>query len=218
MIKQITLQFLVDLKNNNNREWFHANKKSYEAVKSNLQPIVSEIIERLGQLDKGIANLKPKDCMFRINRDIRFSKNKMPYKTNIGAYFAPGGKKSNNSGYYLHIEPNNHFVAGGMYMPPSPILKKIRQEIDYNTADFQAIITHPDFKNYFGELQGRQLKTAPKGYPRNHPQIELLRFKDYIVSKSLTDGQIKSTNLVDIVMKHFHVMKPLNDFLCQAIQ
>ena len=217
MISLATLQFLRDLKNNNNREWFHDHKKTYNAAKEDVSDFIAALISEIQKFDSNIGNLSPKQCLFRINRDIRFSKDKSPYKTNFGAAISSGGRKSPEAGYYIHIEPDNHFTGGGMWHPPTPNLKKVRQEIDYHSDDLEAILKAPKFVDYFGKLQGDQLKTAPKGYPKNHPAIEYLRYKDFVAMRKIEDAQVTSPNFVALVSETLQTMKPLNDFLNRAI-
>ena len=215
-----TLKFLKQLANNNNKEWFDVNRKTYEAVKAEFEAIVKTTIEKNSSFDPSIAGLEPKQCIFRINKDVRFSKDKSPYKTNIGASINPGGKKSMLAGYYLHIEPKKSFLAGGCYMPTPEVLSAIRQEIDYNTDDFKKIILAKDFKNYFKELSNEgKLKTAPKGYAKDHPSIELLQHKHFIVVHDLTDVQVCDKNFPSYASKVFKAMLPLNQFLrgCQQV-
>lgn len=218
MIKQATFDFLNDLKANNNRDWFKANKKQYDAAKDNIIAFLSELIPKIKVFDEGIGALQPKECLFRIYRDVRFSKNKAPYKTNFGASISPGGKKMMSAGYYINIATAGEcFAGGGMYMPPSKLLKAIRQEIDYNSKTFEAILNAPDFKSTYGELQHLALKTAPKGYPKDHPYIHLLRYKSYVATKKFTEAEVLSTHFADEVAASFSVLKPLNDFLNEAI-
>jgi uncharacterized protein (TIGR02453 family) len=218
MIQQATLDFLVKLKKNNNKEWFDKNRAVYEIAKTDFREFVQETIQAISGFDKSIQHLEAKNCVFRINRDIRFSNNKTPYKTNIGAAISPGGKKSFSAGYYLHIEPGNaSFLAGGMWQPPAPQLNAIRQEIDYNTAEFKKILQHKDFKKFFKELSSEdKVKTAPKGYEKTHPEIELLKNKSFIVVHSLTDKEVVSKNFLKHVSEGFKAMYPLNTFLRRA--
>ena len=139
MIDKALFNFLKDLKENNHRDWFHANKKIYDGVKKNVLEMLERILPELEKLDPDMTGLEPKKCIFRINRDIRFSKDKSPYKTNFGSFMVKGGKSSGNAGYYIHFEPGNCFIAGGIYMPPGPQLKKVRTEIYYNVDEFKAI-------------------------------------------------------------------------------
>lgn len=211
------LKFLTELSQNNNKEWMDANKKWYQEVKATFLDDVREVLFGIAEWEPGMAMLEPKQCVFRQNRDVRFSKNKDPYKNNMGAYFSVGGKKSNNPGYYLHIQPGANFLAGGLWMPEAPILKAIRQEIDYSGDELVSILNDKAFKKYFPELQGEQLKTTPKGYDADHPHINLLRFKSFTVSSPLTDISIESGKFVSEALEVFKVMKPLNDFLHRAV-
>ena len=146
--------FLGELRKNNNREWFQANRKWYEQCRSEFEFFVTLLINEIGKFDRSIGALKASDCLFRIYRDIRFSPDKTPYKTNFGAYIAKGGRKSEFAGYYFHIEPGNCMLAGGIYMPSKEILKAIREEIYHNTEDFLAIIHNKDFQKVFLEISG----------------------------------------------------------------
>lgn len=209
-----TLNFLNQLAKNNNKEWFDANRKTYEGIKVEFGNLVQLLIDKNTLFDNALMGLEPKQCIFRINKDVRFSKDKLPYKTNIGASINPGGKKSMIAGYYIHIEPNKSFLAGGCYMPPPETLAAIRQEIDYNTSDFKKIISAKDFKTYFKELsQDDKLKTAPKGYDKNHADISLLQHKHFIVVHNLTNDQVCNKNFATYASKVFKAMLPLNQFL-----
>lgn len=216
MLKKSTIQFLSDLKANNNRDWFQANKQTYQAAKTDFHTLVQQLIDAIGVFEPAIGHLAPKNCVFRINRDVRFSKDKSPYKSNFGANIVAGGKKSGNAGYYLHIEPSSCFIGGGKYMITPAELKKIRQEIGYNPDSLKNIINDAAFKAHFGELQGQQLKTAPKGYPKDHPEIKLLRYKNFYVSKNLSPDAIFESSFVQEVAATLKTMKPLNDFFNQA--
>lgn len=211
---EATLKFLSQLAKNNNKEWFDTNRKTYDSVKLEFETLVKSVIDKNTLFDKELMGLEPKQCLFRINKDVRFSKDKSPYKTNMGASINPGGKKSMIAGYYLHVEPNKSFLAGGCYMPMPETLAAIRQEIDYNTADFKKIISAKDFKAYFKELsQDDKLKTAPKGYDKNHPEISLLQLKHFIVVHELTNEQLCDKNFANYASKVFKAMFPLNEFL-----
>jgi uncharacterized protein (TIGR02453 family) len=217
-MKQInpsTLNFLKELKYNNNREWFQANQPAYKAAKTNFEEVISELLSGIVAFEPELAGLQAKDCIFRINRDIRFSNDKSPYKTNMGAFITRGGKKNgpNSAGYYFHIEPGGSMIAGGAYVPPSPWLNAIREKISDETEEFLSIINAKDFKKYFGELQGDKLKTAPKGYPSDHPQIEYLKMKSFLAMADIPDDKVVGPGYLEYVMKSFKAMKPLNDFL-----
>lgn len=218
MLQKSTLDFLKKLAKNNHKDWFDKNRNLYEAAKKDMQQFTAALIKEVAVFDSAIANLTAKDCTFRINRDVRFSKNKEPYKNNMGTYLAPGGKKSIYAGYYVHIEPTgNSFLAGGIYVPEPATLAKIRQEIDYNTDEFKQIILSKNFVKTFGEISGEQVKTAPKGYDKNHPEINLLKYKSYIVSHGISSNIITDKNFVKYCGKVFKEMYAFNSFLNRAV-
>lgn len=209
-----TFNFLKQLAKNNSKEWFDINRKTYEASKEEFIEVVKSIINKSASFDSGLAGLEAKKCLFRINRDVRFSKNKAPYKLNMGASINPGGKKDMGAGYYMHIEPGKSFLAGGCYMPQPEVLAKIRQEIDYNTADFKKILSAKDFKTYFKDLsQEDKLKTAPRGYEKTHPEIALIQHKHFIVVHHLKDSEVMDKSFPVYASKVFKAMLPLNQFL-----
>ncbi len=215
---ETTFKFLKQLSKNNNKEWFDENRKTYEVCKSEFEAIVKSVIDKSATFDKGLAGLEAKKCMFRINRDVRFSKDKSPYKSNMGASINPGGKKDMGAGYYMHIEPGKCFLAGGIYMPQADVLAKIRQEIDYNAADFKKILNAKDFKLYFKELSPEdKLKTAPKGYPKDHLELSFLQNKHFIVMHHLKDSEVLEKNFPTYASKIFKAILPLNQFLRACI-
>ncbi len=215
---QAILQFVSQLKPNNNREWLEANRAAYESAKAAFITLVDKLIKELSQIEPGLSMLEPRDCIFRIHRDIRFSKDKTPYKTHFGAYFAEGGKKSAKAGYYLHIEPGGKsMLAGGVYMPPPEDLKKIRQEIDYNGEKLRNILSNQAFKKYYGTISGEKLKTTPKGYSPEHPDIELLKQKDFIASHYVEDKIVEQPDYVKYCIKVWKALKPLNDYMNTAL-
>lgn len=212
------LSFLSELGANNNKEWMDANRGAYLQAKADFEALVNVLLRNLQAIDPGLNRLTGKDCIFRINRDIRFSKDKSPYKHNFGASIAEGGKKSLNAGYYLHIQPGDEsFFGGGLYMPPGAQLKKIRQEIDYNAPELLKIVTAEDFKQAYGRIQGEKLSRAPKGYDPHHPNIEFLKLKSYVALHKLSDDDIKSPKLIENLTHNFQVLKPFIDFLNVAI-
>ncbi len=214
MLQVSTLKFIQDLKKNNNRPWFDANRKKYEAAKADFISFIDTLITAVTKFDPAVSSLKAKDCIFRINRDIRFSKDKSPYKTNMGAYINPGGKKINTPGYYFHCEPGQSFAAGGLYIPEPTVLVKVRQEIDYNFDEWKKIVNDKVFKKYFTKVDGIEvLRRPPKGYSDDNPAIEFLKMKSYIVSRPLTDTQLTDKNLAKEVAKTFEAIKPMIDFL-----
>lgn len=215
---QSVFTFLTRLRENNNRDWFESNKAEYEATRAEFEAFVGKVIQSVSAFEPTFASLKPKDCIFRLYRDVRFSKDKTPYKTSYSAYFSEQGKKTMKAGYYLHVEPGNQsMLAGGMYMPPAEELKKIRQEIDYNREAFRVVLENKDFKKYYGGLSGEQLKTVPKGYASDHPDIALLKYKDFTAVYYPSDKEIIKPAFVQHVADAWKALKPLNDFLNSAV-
>lgn len=216
MIEKSTFQFLKDLSQNNNKEWFHDHQKEYKTLKENILAFTADVIAEFGLIDPTIAELEPKKCLFRINRDIRFSKNKDPYKTNIGISMAKGGRKTDNAGYYINIQPGDSFVGGGQYMVPPDDLKKIRQEIDYNFADFKAILENDAFHSFYGGLSvdpSMILKRPPKGYDAENPAIEFLKYKSFTAIKSIPDPTVLSKEFLKECVTGMSALKPLVEFL-----
>lgn len=222
MVQAQTLQFLSALKENNNKPWFDTNRKTYETAKKDFAEVVQELIKGTEKFDKSIeeAQLEVKNCTFRINRDVRFSKNKDPYKTNFGASFSKGGKKAHSAGYYLHIEPTQCFLAGGIWMPEPDDLKKIRTEIDYNFDEFSNILNAESFKNIFPKGLDRDAATVrpPKGYDETNPAIELIKLKSFTASTVIEFKEILKPNFTDTVLEGFKAMQPYIAFLNRAIE
>jgi uncharacterized protein (TIGR02453 family) len=214
-IKKSTLDFLTAIKCNNNRDWFIANRPSYLDAKDNFESFVQEVIDRIILFEPIMKGLEAKSCVFRINRDIRFSNDKSPYKSHFGAFIVRGGKKNGDkyAGYYFHIEPGASIMAGGAYTPPAPWLSVIREKISDSPEEFLKITSDKNFIKYFKSLDGEKLKTAPKGYPKDHPQIELLKYKSYLVVNEAPDKLVLSRDYIDHVVNVFKAIKPLNDFL-----
>jgi uncharacterized protein (TIGR02453 family) len=215
-IKQSTLDFLSELKLHNEREWFNRNRKLYEAAKSNYESLVQAIINAVSEFDPILKGLEANTCMFRINRDIRFSADKSIYKTHMGAFIVRGGKNNGDrfAGYYFHIEPGgNSMIAGGAYIPPTPWLSAIREKIGENGERFLKIVKDENLIKTFGSLEGEKLKTAPKGFPRDHPYIEFLKMKSFLVTKMIPDRLVTGPKCMELVVESCKCMKPLNDFL-----
>lgn len=210
---KITFDFLLELKVNNNREWFNENKDKYQTAKDNFELFVSEIISKIHSVDKSIDVQSPKDCMFRIYKDVRFSKNKEPYKTNFGCALAKGGRKSKYAGYYIHFEPDNSFVGGGIYMPTSAQYKRIRADIFDDSSLLKNILKNKSFNKLFGGIYGDSLKTAPRGYSRDFEDISLLNHKHYAVIHPLKNEDFFNDDIVDIILKVFKVQFPFNNYL-----
>jgi uncharacterized protein (TIGR02453 family) len=214
-IKKSTFDFLLKLKSNNNRDWFNQNRKLYEDAKENFAALVQAVIDEITEFEPIIKGLEASSCIFRINRDIRFSNDKSPYKTNFGAFIVRGGRKNGDkfAGYYIHIEPGESIVAGGAYMPPAPWLSAIREKIDDEPERFLKIINNKNFIKSFGALSGEKLKSAPKGYPSDHPHIELLKYKSYLVVAEIPDKEVLGNGYFAKIIDLARAMKPLNDFL-----
>jgi uncharacterized protein (TIGR02453 family) len=210
--------FLKQLKNNNNKEWFDSHKDQYLKAKEEHEALIDEVIKGIRKFDKKIdPSLTGKQCTFRIYKDVRFSKDKTPYKTNMGASINPGGKKSMTAGYYLHCEPGKNFIAGGVWMPEAEMLQAIRQEIDYNPKPLLKILDSASFKKYFKGLDEEdKLKTVPKGYDKTHPHIELLKNKHFLVSHELSDKEMNGADSVKTIVAGFKAMYPLMEYLRTA--
>lgn len=219
MISQKTFQFLKDLSNNNNRPWFQANKDRYEEARANFEEFISTLILEIASFDPPIGVLEAKRSIFRIYRDTRFSHDKRPYKTNFGAHLvAYESKVHDRAGYYFHLQPGNCFLAGGAYLPPAPWLKAIRNAIDQKGKNFMKILDHPDFKKYFGEMEGEKLKTTPRDYPADHPFIELLRYKSFLAVHNLNDKDTLSEKFLTFSAEVFKALKPFDDFLNKSLE
>jgi len=214
-ISKSTLSFLKEIKLNNNREWFQSNQVAYKEAKTNFETFIQEVIKGIIEFDPIVKGLEAKNCIFRINRDIRFSHDKSPYKSNFGAFIVRGGKKNGDkfAGYYLHIEPGACFIAGGAYMPPSPWLSAIREKIDQQPEQFKKIIGNKEFIHHFKEIEGGKLKNPPKGFASDNPNIELLKHKSYLVMQKVSDKQLSAPDYYPHVIQVLKAMKPLNDFL-----
>lgn len=214
-----TLEFLRKLSRNNNREWFEKNKAQYLEIKDEFELFVAELLHEMIAYDESLAGLDPKKLTFRIYRDIRFSKDKTPYKTFVSAGLSAAGKGTGIPGYYFQIEPGNKsMVASGLYLPSAENLSKIRQEIDYNGDQLADILKGKKFKKIFGGLWDEdKLKTMPKGYPKDHPHIEFLKLKSFMVTHTFTDAEVKEKKFLKKLAESMRVAKPLNDFLTEGL-
>ncbi|MCB0804561.1 MAG: DUF2461 domain-containing protein [Bacteroidales bacterium] len=211
------LSFLKDLKANNNREWFTANKKKYESARKTFEDLLNRLIPEIQKIDPSIGTPTAKECMFRIYRDVRFSKDKSPYKTNMGAYIAQGGRKGMHAGYYLHLEPGGSFLAGGVHMPPGDVLKKLRHEIMYNIDEFKSIIENPEFKKHFEEFYGEKLSRPPQGFPADFPEIDLLKYKSYTVVNSFDAAVLNQDQFIKHAISVYSSLYPFNRFLNRGL-
>ncbi len=212
------LDFLNELKNNNNREWFDQNRDKYQKTKKIAVEITETLIEKISLFDTSVKFENAQSCMFRINRDIRFSADKRPYKTNFGIFISQGGKKSGYAGYYLHFEPDNCFVAGGVYCPNNENLKKIRWYIYQNIDKFLEIIEEKNFKKVFQQITGDKLVNPPRGFDKNFSHIDLLKFKDYLVSKKISKKIILSDDFLTTILSYYQKMSIFNTFLNKALE
>ena len=205
-INKSTLEFLSDLKKRNR----------YLEAKSDYEIFVQAVINGISTFDPILKGLEVTSCTYRINRDIRFSNDKTLYKTHLGAFIVRGGKQNGDryAGYYVHVEPgNNSMIAGGAYMPPALWLRLIREKIDEQAEKFLKIIENKEFVKFFGKLEGEKLKTAPKGFPKDHPHIELLKLKSFLVVRMISDKEVISKDCFDLIIRASKIMKPLNDYL-----
>lgn len=215
-IKNI-LDFLNELKINNNREWFQQNKKRYEQIKSEVLAFLSRLIPQIAAFDPEVTAIKPEECIFRIYRDVRFSNDKSPYKTQIGAFVSKTGRKGNQPGYYFHLEPGQSFLAGGLYIPPPEVLKAVRNEVYFNAGEFKSILQHPDFLKYFGQLDDfDKLTRPPKGFDPSWPDIDLMKYRSYVVTHNLNEQDLLNLKTEDLALPVFRAMHPLNVFLKRA--
>lgn len=210
---KIILDFLIDLKFNNNRNWFNENKDQYLAAKLEYEKFIELLIPEIKKFDKDINVSLAKECVFRIYRDVRFSKNKEPYKINFGASIAKGGRKSPNAGYYIHFEPDNSFIGGGIYQPDSKTIKSIRTAIVNDSEKYKSIINKPSFKKVFPEIYGEQLKSAPRGFSKDLECIDLIKNKHYVVTKNIDNSFWLKDNVIEEIAKILKVQYEFNQFL-----
>jgi uncharacterized protein (TIGR02453 family) len=221
MITKEALKFLNDLIANNNTEWMHANKKRYENYKKDYHNFIGSILTEMKKLDKSLEPLEVKNCTFRINRDIRFSKDKSPYKTNMGVWMSQDRTQKNAPGYYIHYEPGNCFVAGGVWCPETNELKKIRKEIEFFYDDLEGIVSNKNFKKEFGQLdrsENNVLKKAPKDFEANHPAIEFLKLKSFTTSVKINESVFTEADFSKKIAAKLILLKPLNDFLKRGLE
>ncbi|SRR6266496_3108351 len=205
--------FLTALKEHNDKPWFEEHRADYELARERFESFVDQLIAAYGAIED-LGGITAKDCVMRIYRDTRFSKDKSPYKTNMSATIAPGGKKSTRLGYHLHLQPGDEsLIAGGLYMPSPEQLARFRKVMDRDAAPFKAILDDKEFKKYFGTLQGEKVKTVPQGYSSEHPEIELLRFKQAVVVHRLDDKTVLSPRFGTHAIQVFTAMKPFLDYL-----
>lgn len=221
MLQPSTLKFLRDLKKNNNKPWFDAHRSQYESAKKDFETFIQEVISKHGKNDPEIKDIIAKNCLFRINRDIRFSKDKSPYKSNMGAYISKGGKKSPLGGYYFHCEPGKSFLGGGIWQPMPDKMKKVRQEIDYNWDEFKKIIGSKKFKSVYKDLytgEDMSLSKVPQGFEKDNPASQYLKLKSWIAMRNIKDADLTSKGLVKLTLDTFQTLHPLLKFLNRAVE
>jgi uncharacterized protein (TIGR02453 family) len=219
MISKDTFRFLQQLKQHNDKSWMDENRENYLRQKKEFEQFIDLVISEVSKFDRDAAVNTAKTSIFRINRDIRFSNDKSPYKTNFGAFIAKGGKKGVNAGYYIHVEPGECFLAGGIYMPSGPMLKAIREEIFENIEEFLKIVQAPAFVKHFGDRLGDdKLSSAPKGFPKDFPYIDYLKYKSYTVIKNEPDSLYHKSDFIKEVKDVFMAMAPFNFFLNRAVE
>lgn len=218
-ISPFVLDFLHDLSENNNREWFNDNKSRWQTAKADFLEFVENLMPGLYRMDNSIGIQSAEKCMYRIHRDIRFSPDKTPYKVHLAAYIATGGvKRHGRPGYYIHIENNNSGCGGGIFMPETDTLTAIRKEIYYNIDIFKSIIDSNDFKKYYPQLwQIDMLKQAPKGFPKDFKGVEWLKYKHYVTMCDFTNTDVLSNDFGSRVMDAFRATYPLNKFIIDAM-
>jgi len=220
MLEPQTLKFLKQLKKNNNKPWFDSHRAQYEAARIDFSNFIQLVIDALQKKDTTITGLSSRDCLFRINRDIRFSKDKTPYKSNFGASIKRGGRKSLFAGYYFHCEPGASFIGGGLWMPEAPVLKNMRQEIDYNWEEFQSILREKKFRTIYGDLyrgDDQRLSSTPKGYEKDNPAAEYLRLKSFIAETRIHDESLLKSTLHKKTLSAFEALQPLLQFINRTI-
>jgi uncharacterized protein (TIGR02453 family) len=221
MLQSSTLKFLKDLKKNNNKSWFDAHRKQYVAAKNDFENFIQSVLDKHCKNDADLKELAAKKCLFRINRDVRFSKDKSPYKTNFGASMDRGGKKSGLAGYYFHLEPGKSFLGGGIWQPDPDKLKKVRQEIDYCFDEFKKIVSSKKFKTIYGDLytgEGIQLSKVPQGFEKDNPAAGYLKFKSWLVINDISDEELTSKNLVNKTIDAFCIIQPFVKFLNRPLE
>ncbi|MBN2663855.1 MAG: DUF2461 domain-containing protein [Bacteroidales bacterium] len=212
------VEFLQELSENNSKEWFDLNRSRYTDLRNYFIEVISLLIAGVSSFDASVSFLDPKKSIFRINRDIRFSANKSPYKTNFGAFIVPEGKKSGNAGYYLHLEPQQSFVGGGIHRPQANILNKVRWSIYENIDDFVDILNEDDFISNYGEIKGEKLKNPPRGFDKSFKYVDLLKFKDYTVIRNLSVTDLTKPDFVDVIVQNFSKMYNFNLFINNALK
>ncbi len=219
MLAKETVDFLKKLEKNNDRDWFNANKDVFVKANDNVIAVTGDLIGRISKFDPAVVGIDPKSCVFRIYRDVRFSKDKSPYKTNLGAFIAPGGKKAMLPGYYFHVQPKMFFSAAGKHMPDATELLKIRNYIADNTKEFLKIVESKKFADRFGSFHdGDKLTKPPKGFDDDHAAIEYLKLKSFTVGEEFPEKDVLSKDYPKLLADSFKTAYPLVEFLRTALK
>jgi uncharacterized protein (TIGR02453 family) len=220
MLEPQTLKFLSSIKKNNNKPWFETHRAAYEAARIDYANFIELVIDELQKSDPTITGLTSRDCVYRFYRDVRFSKDKTPYKNYFGATIKRGGRKTKYAGYYFHCMPGGSFAGGGLWMPEAEHLKLVRQEIDYNYDEFLSIVKDKTFKKYFGDLHKGadiSLANAPKGYEKDNPAIPYLKLKCLIAETEIGDAELTKATLHRKVINVFRAIQPLLNFINRSL-
>lgn len=212
IMKEI-LQYLRELRVNNNRDWFNTHKDRYLELRLYFQNKMDELIQRIAIFDGELRGEEAKNCLYRIYRDTRFSPDKTPYKNHFAAYLCKGGRKSVRAGYYFHIEPENCLISGGVWCPEPKLLKELRQSVYNHTDEFKEIIENKKFKAVYPEMEGEMLKIIPRPFPRDFQDGELLKRKDYVVVSYKEESLFDTSEWMDKVVGDFKLLMPFNRFL-----
>ena len=213
----LIFRFLKELAANNNREWFNAHRDRYTAAQQAFEEMVTAVIARIATFDESVAQVRAKDCTYRIYRDTRFTPDKTPYKIHMGAYINPMGKNAQHCGYYLHLQPEGSLLAGGSWCPPPPLLRALRQAVYDNMDEYRSIVEDPAFSQYFPLVGENFLKTAPKGFPKDYPYIKYLQCKEYTVQCPVPDSFLTAPDFLDRTEEIFRQMKRFSDFVNYTI-
>lgn len=218
MVSKQTFIFLKNLEKNNNKVWFEENRPAYLKAKEEFQQLVIGMANGISKFDADIAVLDPVKCIFRQNRDVRFSKDKSPYKVHFGAYFNRGSKKVNTPGYYIHLQPGKTMIAAGWYQPEASIVQKIRQEIDYNAEEWMKILTHKSLRKHFTNAPdfNDTLIRPPKGYDEDNLMLKYLKLKSFVVSEKISDADVMEPDFLKQSVEAFKSLHPFIHFLLRS--
>jgi uncharacterized protein (TIGR02453 family) len=215
VIQKSGFNFLQKLKKNNHRDWFNANKTTFQQEVELVEQFAEALLRELNRHDE-IETLSGKKSLHRIYRDIRFSSDKTPYKSNWSGYFKRA-TKFRRGGYYFHLEPGNSYIAGGFWAPNAQDLKRVRDDIAFDATPLRKILKSKSFTSTFGALHGEQLKTAPKGFEAGHEAIDLLRYKQFLLIRRFTDKEVLSDSFLKEANQTFKNMRPFFDYMSEVL-